>query len=123
MIGTHLASLEGVAWHPVHGEKLLADFELACARDLESARMLMRIGPMVGLMGTLIPMGPALVGLAAGDISAMALNMQVAFSTTVVGLFIGAIGFLTQQTKRRWFAGDANALEYIFTLKCREASS
>ena len=53
------------------------------------------MGPVLGLMGTLIPMGPALVGLSSGDIASMAYNMQVAFATTVVGLVIGAIGTLT----------------------------
>ena len=74
-------------------EKALADFEAGCEEDLATARTMARLGPMLGLMGTLIPMGPALVGLAAGDIAAMAENLQVAFSTTVVGLFVGGIGF------------------------------
>ncbi len=47
-------------------------------------------------------MGPALVGLASGDIASMAYNMQVAFATTVVGLVVSAVGFVTQQMKERW---------------------
>ena len=57
-------------------------------------------------MGTLIPMGPALAGLASGDIASMAYNMQIAFATTVVGLVAGAVGFLTQQVKQRWYLQD-----------------
>ena len=68
---------------------------------------------MLGLMGTLIPMGPALVGLATGDISAMAYNMQVAFATTVVGLLVAAIGVATLQVRQRWYAREANDLEYL----------
>ena len=68
---------------------------------------------MLGLMGTLIPMGPALVGLSTGDIGSMAYNMQVAFATTVVGIVIGAIGFITLQVKQRWVADDMNILEYV----------
>ena len=74
---------------------------------------MVKIGPMLGLMGTLIPMGPALVGLATGDIGSMAYNMQVAFATTVVGIVIGAIGFITLQVKQRWVADDMNILEYV----------
>ena len=81
-------------------EKVLADFEAGCETDLAPARTMARLGPMLGLMGTLIPMGPALVGLAAGDIVAMAENLQVAFSTTVVGLFVGGTGFAVQQAKQ-----------------------
>lgn len=68
-------------------------------------------------MGTLIPMGPALVGLATGDVASMASNMQVAFATTVVGIIIGAIGFVTLQVKQRWVADDLNIIEYIVKTK------
>ena len=71
------------------------------------------MGPILGLMGTLIPMGPALVGLASGDIASMAYNMQVAFATTVVGLVVSAIGFITQQLKERWAVKNITMLEYL----------
>ena len=94
-------------------EKLLGDYEIAADKELGQSRLLVKIVPMVGLMGTLIPMGPALVGLATGDIGSMAYNMQVAFATTVVGIVIGAIGFITLQVKQRWVADDMNILEYV----------
>ena len=94
-------------------DKALADFEAGCEQDLAAARTMARLGPMLGLMGTLIPMGPALVGLAAGDIAAMAENLQVAFSTTVVGLFVGGIGFAVQQAKQRWHSEALNDLEFV----------
>lgn len=94
-------------------EKLLGDYEIAADKELGQSKLLVKIGPMLGLMGTLIPMGPALVGLATGDIGSMAYNMQVAFATTVVGIVIGAIGFITLQVKQRWVAADMNILEYI----------
>jgi biopolymer transport protein ExbB/TolQ len=74
------------------------------------------MGPILGLMGTLIPMGPALVGLASGDIASMAYNMQVAFATTVVGLVTSAIGFVTQQARERWYVRDLSILEYVAAL-------
>ena len=94
-------------------EKLLGDYEIAADKELGQSKLLVKIGPMLGLMGTLIPMGPALVGLATGDIGSMAYNMQVAFATTVVGIIIGAIGFITLQVKQRWVANDMNILEYV----------
>lgn len=74
------------------------------------------MGPMLGLMGTLIPMGPALVGLTAGDMETMAYNMQIAFATTVVGLFSAAIGFVTKQIKQRWVNQDINNLQFLCDL-------
>ena len=94
-------------------EKILGDYEIALDKELGKSKLLVKIGPMLGLMGTLIPMGPALVGLATGDVESMASNMQVAFATTVVGIIIGAIGFITLQVKQRWFADDMNILIYM----------
>ena len=101
---------------PAHIRRILADFEIAADKDLSASRTLTKLGPMLGLMGTLIPMGPALVGLSTGDISSMAYNMQVAFATTVVGLFSSAVGFLTQQVKNRWYMQDMTNLEFVAEL-------
>lgn len=97
-------------------QRLLADFEIDADRDLAISKTLTKMGPMLGLMGTLIPMGPALVGLATGDIASMAYNMQVAFATTVIGLFSSAIGFITQQVKQRWYLQDLTNLEFVYNL-------
>ncbi|MEY8591510.1 MotA/TolQ/ExbB proton channel family protein [Butyricimonas hominis] len=94
-------------------QRLLANFEIAADKDLATSKMLTKLGPILGLMGTLIPMGPALVGLSTGDIASMAYNMQVAFATTVIGLVAGAIGFLTQQVKQRWYLQDMTNLECL----------
>ena len=101
-----------------HLQKLLADFDIAAAKDLATSKTLSKMGPMLGLMGTLIPMGPALVGLAAGDIGSMAYNMQVAFATTVVGLFSAAIGSITGQVKSRWYQHDSVNLQFLADLLC-----
>ena len=101
---------------PAHLQKWLADYEIAADKDLAISKTLTKIGPMLGLMGTLIPMGPALVGLSTGDIASMAYNMQVAFATTVVGLFCAAIGFITQQVKQRWYLQDMTNLEFLVEL-------
>ena len=98
---------------PAHMQKLLDEFELFADKDLSVSKTLIKMGPMLGLMGTLIPMGPALVGLSTGDISSMAYNMQVAFATTVIGLFSSGIGFITLQVKQRWYVRDMSNLEFI----------
>lgn len=105
----------------IYCEHLLADFQVDVQRLLSKYRNLIKIGPMLGLMGTLIPMGPALVGLASGDIVSMAFNMQVAFATTVVGMAVAAIGLAALQVSKRFYARSLNALDFIFqknTLQC-----
>ncbi len=100
----------------VYYDKVLDDYEMACQKDFAGSQTLAKLGPVLGLMGTLIPMGPALVGLAAGNVESMAMNMQVAFSTTVIGLFTGAVGFMIMQIKKRWYAADLSNLEFITEL-------
>jgi biopolymer transport protein ExbB/TolQ len=93
--------------------KTISEYEISSDKKLDNPRLLSKFGPILGLMGTLIPMGPALVGLSTGDIGSMAHNMQVAFATTVIGLLIGAVGYLVLQVMRRWFNADIVKLEYI----------
>ena len=92
---------------------LLDEYECLVERELETPKMFTKMGPMLGLMGTLIPMGPALVGLSSGDIASMAYNMQVAFATTVIGLFAGGIGFVVKAVKQRWYRRDMGMMNYI----------
>ena len=94
-------------------EHELADFQVEVQKVLAKYRMLVKFGPMLGLMGTLIPMGPALVGLGLGDISSMAYNMQVAFATTVIGMLVSGIGLCALQLNQRYYAGYLNDLEFL----------
>lgn len=97
-------------------KRILNEFEIYADKDLSTSKTLAKLGPMLGLMGTLIPMGPALVGLSTGDIASMAYNMQVAFATTVVGLFSSAIGFMTLQVRQRWYVQEMSELEFVASL-------
>jgi len=94
-------------------DRLFADCEIAMAKKLETTRLLATVGPMLGLMGTLIPLGPALMGLAEGDVEQLASNLVIAFATTVLGLFSGAIGFSLTMIRRRWYQQDINDIECI----------
>ena len=105
-----------------YSNRLLADYEVRADAELGKYKLLTKFGPILGLMGTLIPMGPALAGLATGDVASMAYNMQIAFATTVVGLFVGAIGYVLLQIKQRWFVAELADLEFIADLKEQNTS-
>lgn len=96
-----------------YADYLISDFENEAEKDLSLPKIFSKIGPMLGLIGTLIAMSPALVGLSKGDIGGMAYNMQVVFATTVVGLVISGVGLITLQFKQRWYAKDVNSLDYV----------
>lgn len=108
--------LADILSHPAseaYTDYLLTNYETEVAKDVNLSRLLTKLGPVLGLIGTLISMSPALVGLSTGDISGMAYNMQVVFSATVVGLVISAVGLFTQQLKTRWYSKDVNNLEFV----------
>ena len=96
-----------------YSDFMISNFENEADKDISLSKMLTKMGPILGLVGTLIAMSPALVGLSAGDIGGMAYNMQVVFATTVVGLIISSVGIITLQFKQRWYAKDVNNLDYI----------
>lgn len=113
LFGAYARRIACTAGDPARIDLLLSEYEVAVEKNIATSKTLTKMGPILGLMGTLIPMGPALVGLAAGDIASMAYNMQVAFATTVVGLVVSAIGFITGQARERWAHRSIALLEYL----------
>ena len=83
-------------------EHLVLELEEALRRELTPPRVLVRVGPSLGLLGTLIPMGSALAALAAGNLEAMAGQMIVAFTTTIVGLATGTLAFVVATVRNGW---------------------
>ena len=82
-------------------------------RTLDRFRLLIRLAPALGLLGTLIPMGTALAGVGQGEIQVVSGELVVAFTTTVVGLAAGSTAFLLYLVKRRWVAEDICMIEFI----------
>ena len=107
LLSKTLARLLDVSGNNVLADKIVHDCQLVWQGDVEQLRSLARLGPALGLMGTLIPLGPALVGLAAGDLQMMSQNLVIAFATTVVGLLVGTLATTLAGVKKRWYQGDA----------------
>lgn len=91
--------------------KLIENEELKAAKSLEKTDIVTRLGPTLGLMGTLIPMGPGLAALGAGDINTLAQAIIIAFDTTVVGLASGGIAYVISKVRRRWYEEYLSNLE------------
>ena len=94
-------------------EKLLHEYDTLITKRLERTNLVARAGPMLGLMGTLIPMGPALAGLAQGDVELLATNMIIAFGTTVLGLLVGGGSYAISMVRSRWYDQDIDDMRYI----------
>lgn len=93
--------------------KFIEAEELKIAKSLEKTDIITRLGPTLGLMGTLIPMGPGLAALGAGDIQTLAQAIIVAFDTTVVGLAAGGISYVISKIRRRWYEEYLSNLEAL----------
>jgi len=96
--------------------KLLQEYEFYTVKRLERTRILVRLGPILGLMGTLIPLSPALIGLASGNTTQLAENLTTAFSVTVIGLLIGGIAFVISIVRDRMYSQDISDMEYLLEL-------
>ncbi|MEO1269504.1 MAG: MotA/TolQ/ExbB proton channel family protein [Myxococcota bacterium] len=93
--------LRGLAKLEAKGD--LAHVDAIARVRIERVDILARVGPMLGLMGTLIPLGPGLAALGQGDVALLAQAVTVAFDTTVLGLLVGIIGFAIGRLRRRWY--------------------
>jgi biopolymer transport protein ExbB/TolQ len=92
-------------------EHALADYELAAQRRLDHTRILVRAGPALGLMGTLIPLAPGLAALGHGNVSMLAADLRTAFAATTIGLLVGTVAFVLTIARTRMYGEDLTALE------------
>jgi biopolymer transport protein ExbB/TolQ len=91
----------------------LADFELAVQRRMERTRVLVRAGPALGLMGTLIPLAPGLAALGQGDAATLASDLRTAFAATTIGLLVGTCAYAITLVRTRMYGEDLAALEHF----------
>lgn len=90
-----------------------AGFERLALKRIERSDFLARVAPMLGLMGTLIPLGPGLSALGTGELSILTTAMSVAFDTTVLGLLVGIVGFILGRLRRRWYDEVLTRMEQV----------
>ena len=72
-----------------------------------------KLGPMFGLLGTLIPLGPGVVALGHGDTVTLSQSMSIAFDTTIAGIITAAVCALISTARKRWYASDVADLEAV----------
>jgi len=97
-------------------ERLLQTEELQLSRRLDRVRFVIKLGPSLGLMGTLIPMGISLAALAEGNIPKMAGSMVTAFTATVAGLGSGVLAYLIALSRERWARADVREMAHAAEL-------
>lgn len=93
--------------------ELISDEETRLIKSTNKTDILVRVGPILGLLGTLIPLGPGLAALGSGDISTLAQALTIAFDTTVTGLSVGALAYVISKFKKQWYESDLIVTETI----------
>jgi len=96
-----------------HLEECLTRHEANVRSGLDSARVLVKVGPSLGLLGTLIPMGSSLAALSQGNLEAMSGQMVAAFTSTIVGLAAGTAAFAVAARRQRWLDEDLRELRLL----------
>jgi biopolymer transport protein ExbB/TolQ len=94
----------------------IVELESLAVERLEFARIATRVAPMLGLVATMIPMGPALRALADGQLADVSRNLMVAFSAVILALIAAAITCWVVHVRRRWYAQDLARIEKEFLL-------
>lgn len=93
--------------------KMVEDEEIKAMKRLEKTDIIAKIAPAIGLMGTLIPLGPGLAALGTGDIQSLAQHLIIAFGAAVMGMAAAAIGFTISKIRRRWYEEDISLLDTL----------
>ncbi len=95
---------------PTEASLSIESLELLVLRELEGLRLCSRIAPMLGLVATMIPLGPALVAVSSGHADSIASNLGAAFAAVIVALLAASITFAIYTVRRRWLLQELNQL-------------
>ncbi len=106
------AELPFAAWEAL-ARRMLTQEELFYAKIVTKTDLVARLGPMLGLMATLIPLGPGLIALSQGDTKKLAESLLTAFDATVLGLASAATAYFISRVRRRWYEDYMSILETV----------
>ncbi len=99
--------LESLASNLLEGEQERYD------KKLSPTDLLAKLGPMFGLLGTLIPLGPGIIALGQGDTMTLSQSLMTAFDTTIAGLIVAAIAIVISSIRRGWYNNYMSVLETV----------
>ncbi len=91
-------------------------------KRVDKIRIVVRTGPGLGLMGTLIPMGTGLSGLTQGNMAQLSSSLILAFTTTVVDIALGISSYFFTVVKEQWMLEDMRRINLITEAMARGLS-
>lgn len=103
--------------------ELISSEETRLIKSTNKTDILVKLGPILGLLGTLIPLGPGLAALGSGDITTLAESLTITFDTTVTGLAVGGLGYLISKFKKQWYESDLIDVETLAEVELESLSN
>jgi len=105
----------------------LAKTEIAAADDryrkiLSRTEQVTKIAPMMGLMCTLIPLGPGILAMGKGEVTLLSQSLLIAFDGTVAGLVAAVVALVVTGIRKRWYRQYMVVLESLATCVLDKAS-
>lgn len=80
-------------------------------RIVKISDIITKLGPMFGLLGTLIPLGPGIIAMGQGNTLALSNSLLTAFDTTIAGLIAAAAAFVVSAIRKSWYSNYMSILE------------
>jgi biopolymer transport protein ExbB/TolQ len=99
----------GYPIHNYHQNNNINDvdkLELYAFKKLELIALVTRVAPMLGLVATMIPMGPALKALSDGNVQGISENLMIAFSAVILALITASITSWITHKRKGWYAQE-----------------
>lgn len=93
--------------------QLLFNEETHYEKTVKITDVIARIGPMFGLLGTLIPLGPGLIALGQGDMETLSSCMLSAFDSTIAGLISAAVAYVISVIRKKWYEYYTVSIETV----------
>ena len=114
--GLPLAGFPLLSHYFAHSRCTVTELEVLAARELLHLRVVTRVAPMLGLVATMIPMGPALMALSKGDVQGISENLIVAFTAVIFGLVTASVTFFVASIKKQWLASELHAVTELMAV-------
>ncbi|OUR64064.1 hypothetical protein A9Q79_08320 [Methylophaga sp. 42_25_T18] len=110
-----LAGYPLMAYAQQNATSTMEQLDVRALKHLELLRITARVAPMLGLIGTMIPMAPALKSLSDGNVQGISENLIIAFSVVIFGMVIASISFWIATVKKRWLATELVDIAHLRT--------
>lgn len=102
-------------------KRLLSEQELCYSKVTSRTDLIAKVSPMIGLMGTLIPLGPGVVAMGQGQVDLLSASIEIAFDTTIAGLVVAAVALCVSRLRKRWYEDYLVALETVMSTVLEKA--